>query len=125
MKIFVKKGKLADTKSQTIILTLFEDSKKLTGVALEIDKKSDGLISELIENGDFQAKPSQISVTTVVLIMQLPVGLNLPSKHRELPLADSSIQLYTGNPYFTITKPPANYSAFLPRLKAGGFQMMF
>jgi hypothetical protein len=26
--------------------------------------------------------------------------LNLPSKHRELPLADSSIQLYTGNPYF-------------------------
>ena len=62
MKIFVKKGKLADTKSQTIILTLFEDSKKLTGVALEIDKKSDGLISELIENGDFQAKPSQISV---------------------------------------------------------------
>ena len=62
MKIFVKKGKLADTKSQIIILTLFEDSKKLTGVALEIDKKSDGLISELIENGDFQAKPSQISV---------------------------------------------------------------
>jgi leucyl aminopeptidase len=62
VKIFVKKGKLADTKSQTIILTLFEDSKKLTGVALEIDKKSDGLISELIENGDFQAKPSQISV---------------------------------------------------------------
>ena len=48
MKIFVKKGKLADTKSQAIILTLFEDSKKLTGVALEIDKKSDGLISELI-----------------------------------------------------------------------------
>jgi leucyl aminopeptidase len=62
VKIFVKKGKLADTKSQIIILTLFEDSKKLTGVALEIDKKSDGLISELIENGDFQAKPSQISV---------------------------------------------------------------
>ena len=62
MKIFVKKGKLADTKSQTIILTLFEDSKKLTGVALEIDKKSNGLISELIENGDFEAKPSQISV---------------------------------------------------------------
>jgi len=62
VKIFVKKGKLADTKSQTIILTLFEDSKKLTGVALEIDKKSNGLISELIENGDFEAKPSQISV---------------------------------------------------------------
>jgi leucyl aminopeptidase len=62
VKIFVKKGKLADTKSQAIILTLFEDSKKLTGVALEIDKKSGGLISELIGNGDFEAKPSQISV---------------------------------------------------------------
>ncbi len=62
MKIFVKKGKLAEAKSQAIILTLFEDSKKLTGVALEIDKKSDGLISELISNGDFEAKPSQISV---------------------------------------------------------------
>ena len=34
MKIFVKKGVLADTKSQAIILTLFEDSKKLTGAAL-------------------------------------------------------------------------------------------
>jgi leucyl aminopeptidase len=62
VKIFVKKGKLADTKSQTIILTLFEDSKKLTGTALEIDQKSNGLISELISNGDFEAKPSQISV---------------------------------------------------------------
>ena len=62
MKIFVKKGMLADTKSQAIILTLFEDSKKLTGLALEIDKISNGLITELIGNGDFEAKPSQISV---------------------------------------------------------------
>jgi leucyl aminopeptidase len=62
VKIFVKKGVLADTKSQAIILTLFEDSKKLTGVALEIDQKSNGLISELIKSGDFEAKPSQISV---------------------------------------------------------------
>jgi leucyl aminopeptidase len=62
VKISVKKGKLADTKSQTIILTLFEDSKKLTRTALEIDQKSNGLISELIESGDFEAKPSQISV---------------------------------------------------------------
>ncbi len=38
MKIFVKKGKLAETKSQAIILTLFEDRKKLTGAALEIDQ---------------------------------------------------------------------------------------
>ena len=62
MKIFVKKGKLVDTKSQAIILPLFEENKKLSGTALEIDKISDGLISEVINNGDFEAKPSQISV---------------------------------------------------------------
>lgn len=62
MKISVKKGNLVDTKSQAIILTLFEDNKKLTGLALEIDKISNGLISELIGNGDFEAKSSQISV---------------------------------------------------------------
>ncbi|MGP8154891.1 MAG: leucyl aminopeptidase [Smithella sp.] len=62
MNIFVKKGILADTKSEAIILTLFEDSKKLKGNALEIDKKSGGLISELIASRDFEAKPSQISV---------------------------------------------------------------
>ena len=62
MKVFVKKGVLADTKSQVIILTLFEDSKKLTGAALTIDQKSNGLISELIKSCDFEAKPSQISV---------------------------------------------------------------
>ena len=62
MKIFVKKGMLADTKSQAIILSLFEDSKKLSGIALEIDKISGGLISELISSRDFEAKSSQISV---------------------------------------------------------------
>jgi leucyl aminopeptidase len=62
VNIFIKKGVLADTKSEAIILTLFEDSKKLTGETLAIDKKSGGLISELIASRDFEAKPSQISV---------------------------------------------------------------
>jgi leucyl aminopeptidase len=62
VKIFVKEGMLADTKSQAIILTLFEDGKKLTGAALTIDQRSNGLISEMIKSGDFEAKPSQISV---------------------------------------------------------------
>jgi leucyl aminopeptidase len=62
VNVFVKKGVFAEIKSQAIILPLFEDSKKLTGAALEIDKKSCGLVSELIGNGDFEAKPSQISV---------------------------------------------------------------
>jgi leucyl aminopeptidase len=62
VKISVQKGKLADTKSQAIILTLFEDRKKLAGVALQIDKQINGLVSELITNRDFEAKPSQVSV---------------------------------------------------------------
>ena len=62
MKISVQKGKLTETKSQAIILALFEDRKKLAGVALQIDKQTGGLISELIDNHDFEAKPSQISV---------------------------------------------------------------
>ncbi|KQC10679.1 MAG: hypothetical protein APR62_11750 [Smithella sp. SDB] len=62
MKIIVRKGKLADTKSQAIILPLFAESRKLSGTALEIDKNSEGLISEIINNGDFEAKFSQISV---------------------------------------------------------------
>ena len=62
MKIFVKKGNLAEAKSQAIILTFFEDQKKLTGVALQIDQKCNGLISELMKNRDFEGRLSQISV---------------------------------------------------------------
>ena len=62
MKIFVKKGKLQDIKSQAVILALFQDQKELTGTALLIDQASGGLITELINNGDFAAKPSQIAV---------------------------------------------------------------
>jgi len=40
VNVFVKKGVLAETKSQAIILTLFEDSKKLTGMALETMRDS-------------------------------------------------------------------------------------
>ena len=87
MKIFVKKGKLTETKSQAIILTLFEDSKKMTGVALEIDKKSDGLISELIGNGDFEAKPSQVSVIyTRGALPAKRIALVGLGKHNELNL---------------------------------------
>ena len=61
MKISVNKGKLADTDGEAIILALFE-GKELAGPALEIDTKSNGLIGELIDSHDFEAKPSQISV---------------------------------------------------------------
>ena len=62
MKIFVKKGKLWDIKSQAIILSVFQDQKELTGTALLIDQACKGLITELVKNGDFTGKPSQIAV---------------------------------------------------------------
>ena len=62
MKVLVKKGKLQDIKSQAIILALFQDQKELTGTSLLVDQASRGLISELINNGDFTGKPSQVTV---------------------------------------------------------------
>jgi leucyl aminopeptidase len=62
MKIFIKKGILSDIKSQAIILALFQDQKELSGTSLSVDRASKGLITELINNGDFTAKPSQTAV---------------------------------------------------------------
>jgi leucyl aminopeptidase len=49
-------------KSEAVVLSLFEGEKKLSGEALEIDKKSGGLISDFLKQGDFEGKPSQVSV---------------------------------------------------------------
>lgn len=62
MKILVQKGKLQDIKCPAIILPLFQDQKKLTETSLLLDQASNGLISEILNNGDFEARPSQISV---------------------------------------------------------------
>jgi leucyl aminopeptidase len=61
VKIFVNKGKLAETESEATLLALFEGAE-LAGAALYIDTQSNGLISELIGSHDFEAKPSQVSV---------------------------------------------------------------
>ena len=62
MKIFVQKGKLQASKNQAIILALFQDQKTLTGTAQLIDQASNGLITEIMKNGDFEGKTSQISI---------------------------------------------------------------
>ncbi len=62
VRIVVHKGNLAGAESQAIILTFFEDQKKLAGTSLQIDQKSGGLISELMKHRDFEAKLAQISV---------------------------------------------------------------
>jgi leucyl aminopeptidase len=62
VKIAVKKGSLVDIKTQAIILAFCEGEKTLSGLAADIDKKSGGLLSDIIKSGDFEAKPSQVSV---------------------------------------------------------------
>lgn len=62
MKITVVKGKLVDAKTEAIILALCEGEKGLSGDAAQVDEKSGGIIADIIKSGDFQAKPSQVSM---------------------------------------------------------------
>ncbi len=62
MNITVKKGSLAEVKTGAIILAFCAGEKKLSGPAAVINQKSGGLLSDLIKSGDFEAKPSQVSV---------------------------------------------------------------
>jgi leucyl aminopeptidase len=62
VNITVKKGNLADTKTQAVILALCEGEKIFSELVSKIDQKTGGLLSDLLKSGDFEARPSQISV---------------------------------------------------------------
>ncbi|MDP2854097.1 MAG: leucyl aminopeptidase [Smithellaceae bacterium] len=62
MNITVKKGNLADTKTQAVILALCEGEKTFSELVSKIDQKTGGLLNDLLKSGDFEARPSQISV---------------------------------------------------------------
>lgn len=62
MNITVKKGNLADAKTQAIILALCEGEKTLSKLVSGVDQKTGGMIDDILKSGDFEAKPSQISV---------------------------------------------------------------
>ena len=62
MKITVKKGSLADVKTEAFILVFCEGEKTLSGPAADIDRKSGGLIADIIKSGGFEAKPSQVTM---------------------------------------------------------------
>ena len=53
MKVLVKKGKLQDITSQTVILALFQDQKELAPDVMLLDQASGGLVAELLKSGDF------------------------------------------------------------------------
>jgi leucyl aminopeptidase len=62
MRVIVKKGKLSGLKSEALVIPHFE-GEELLGKAKQLDKKSGGLIKDMIAGGDFEGKHLQVSVT--------------------------------------------------------------
>jgi leucyl aminopeptidase len=62
MKIDVKKAKLTEYPAEAMVVTHFEDSASLEGAARLLDKAVGGLITDIIESGDFQGKLYQLAV---------------------------------------------------------------
>ena len=62
MNITVKKGNLADTKTQAVVLYMCEGEKEFSQLIAGIDQKTGGLIRDVMKKGDFEGKPSQVCV---------------------------------------------------------------
>jgi leucyl aminopeptidase len=62
MKVKVKKGRIGQIKDQAIILSHFEDQKKLSGPIKAIDDQLSGLISQLLRNKDFVGRLNQTAI---------------------------------------------------------------
>jgi len=62
MKVDVRKGNPAVARGEALVVCHFEDSKKLVGAALQLDRASKGLLAEVIRSGDFTGKLSQVSI---------------------------------------------------------------
>ncbi|MGZ6237906.1 MAG: leucyl aminopeptidase [Syntrophales bacterium] len=63
MKIVVKKGEIIEFRTEAVIVPCFEDGRELHGKVKLLDKKSRGLIKEIIGAGDFEGKLLQVSMT--------------------------------------------------------------
>lgn len=62
MKIFVRKGKIAETASEAAVGVCFEGETVLSGAAAKLDHTSGGIISEVIKGDDFTARLSEVCV---------------------------------------------------------------
>jgi leucyl aminopeptidase len=82
VNITVKKGCLAQTKTPAMILALCEDAIESSEIAVSVNQQTGGLLDDVIKSGDFEAKPSQVSViyTRGVLPAQRIVLVGLGKK---------------------------------------------
>ena len=62
MKAKVKQGRIDQVKDQAIILSHFEDQKKLSGRVKAIDDRLSGMISHLLKHKDFVGRLNQTAV---------------------------------------------------------------
>ena len=62
IQINVEQGSIQEIEADTIILNLFEGVMEPGGATGAVDKDLDGAITELIANGDFSGKASEIAV---------------------------------------------------------------
>jgi leucyl aminopeptidase len=62
VKIIVKKIDIEKIATEALILAIYQDEKTLSRNTLQVDKKTGGMIREVIGNGDFEGKPAQIAV---------------------------------------------------------------
>jgi leucyl aminopeptidase len=62
VKILVQKGNLAETETEVAVVAHFEGDVSLGDNAAKLDKKSGGMIGEIITRGDFTGRLNEVSV---------------------------------------------------------------
>jgi len=62
LKITVQKGKLTEAKTGAVILAFCEGEKELCGAAVDVDKKVNGLLGDVLKSGDFTGRPSEVFI---------------------------------------------------------------
>ncbi len=62
MKVHVRKGILAEAMTEAAVVAHFEGDASLGGIAAKLDKKSGGMIGEIISRGDFTGRLNEVAV---------------------------------------------------------------
>jgi leucyl aminopeptidase len=62
MNVQVKAGKLAELNTEALVVGLFEGNQALSGLAQDVDAAANGLVTGVLQAGDFKGKPNQTLV---------------------------------------------------------------